>query len=360
MKFLIQLLLFGSSAGAATWSEVYSASRPSIPMILSSGGLCAGALIDNNLILTAAHCVSKLRPAFVSWPEKPEGFERVEVVGMDTYLDLALLKLSPPSSRKSLKLMSKEEKLPEGAPIATIGHPSIGNAFAKPPFDIDMTYLMSAGIVSGHSNSDLISDMSVSPGNSGGPVFNDRGEIAGVVSRKRVDRFVGSIGFVVSARKVHEFLEEIQRRQDLAAPKELSWTKASSTFKFYLATSLHSLLKRDLDSSSWLWYLGFSWDVWDRMRLEAADNFSSNRHYRNYSVGYKFAVDMPNHTVFYLTPSAEYVHYDYYLEDNSLFRSGVWGGGISLLHSSIPLGLKYVGFNINGNYESVLSLQLVL
>jgi len=176
-----------------------------------------------------------------------------------------------------------------------------------------------------------------------------------VVSRKRVDRFVGSIGFVVSSDKVHEMLEEYQGGKS----PEIQWNKAASSGRLYVAVSTDSVLHKYLNSNSGLWYLGFSFDAWDRVRFEAADNFSQNHHYQDYSLGYKFAAEMPNHTVLFLTPSVEFIHYAFNLDDGTLFDKNAVGGGFSILHSALPLGLKYVGFGIDGNYQSVLSLQLV-
>ena len=49
-------------------------------------------------------------------------------------------------------------------------------------------------------------DMAVSPGNSGGPLLNEKGEIIGIVQRKIVDEGVEGIGFAIPIDKAIEIL----------------------------------------------------------------------------------------------------------------------------------------------------------
>lgn len=321
-------------------------------MILSNGGLCSGTLIDKDLILTAAHCVYHLRPVHVSWHEKPKDFEPARVIALNTKADLALIQLQVASSRKVLSLVPQGKRMPEGSPIATIGHPSIGRLFENPPFDLDMTYLISAGVISGWTQDDFISDMSVSPGNSGGPVFNEDGQVIGVVSRKRVDRFVGSIGLSASLDKAYEMLES-HRAQKLP---NITWVKANSRGKIYLGYSSQSFLK-DYGGPI-VWYLGALADVKDRIRLELAGNFSSTRNFTDYSVGYKWATEMQNHGMIYITPTLEYIRYRVELDKNTELSHSSTGIGLSLAMSSFPIGLKYMGFNMDNEYQSITSFQL--
>ncbi|WP_413287613.1 trypsin-like serine peptidase [Bdellovibrio sp. HCB337] len=336
---------------AANWTSIYPTAKTSIPMIMSSGGLCAGTLIDKDLILTAAHCVYRLRPVHVSWPEKPKEFEGAKVVSLNRKADLALIQLHKPSTRVFLTLLPKGKRMPEGSPIATIGHPSIGRIFDNPPFDVDMTYLMSTGIISGWAQDEFISDMSVSPGNSGGPVFSEEGQVIGVVSRKRVDRFVGAIGFSASLDKVHEMLDNYKANK----LPEVTWRQASSSGKVYLAYSSHQFLK-DYGGPI-VWYLGALMDYKDRIRFELATNFSSTRNFTNYSMGYKWATEMENHGMIYISPTVEFVHYRLEQENDTELKRNSTGLGLSLALSSFPISLKYIGFNMDGEYRGITSFQ---
>ncbi|MBS1970331.1 MAG: trypsin-like peptidase domain-containing protein [Bdellovibrionales bacterium] len=342
-----------SGVGAsADWAGVYQAVKPSIPMIMSSGGLCSGALIQDDIIVTAAHCVNRFRPVHVTWNDNPKIFENARVVRLNTKADVALIQLEKKSERKPLPLLAKGQKLPEGTAIATIGHPSIGEFLSTPPFDMDMTYLMSTGIVSGVTTDDFISDMSVSPGNSGGPVFNDRGDVVGVVSRKRIDRFVGSIGMSAGLNKVYELLENHNAHKG----PEPTWRNASSSGKIYIAYSGQTFMGK-YDGQN-VWYAGFNIDIWDRLRFEFADNFSRTKRFQDYALGYKFATEMHNHNMIYITPTLDYLHYKIDENDQAIVDKRVVGYGVSLMASQIPFGLKYIGFNVDGHYYGVTSLQL--
>ena len=49
-------------------------------------------------------------------------------------------------------------------------------------------------------------DSSVSPGNSGGPLLNEKGEIIGIIQRKLIGNGVEGIGFAIPTQKALESL----------------------------------------------------------------------------------------------------------------------------------------------------------
>lgn len=322
-------------------------------MIVSNGGLCAGALIEPDVILTAAHCVNKLWAIHVSWIDNPQITEPAQIIGINSKADVALIRLEKPAKdRKPLPLLAKGQKLPEGSAIATVGHPSVGVFFANPPFDMDMTYLMSTGVISGLTQDEIISDMSVSPGNSGGPVLDERGEVIGVVSRKRVDRFVGAIGFSAGLTHVYELLENYHAGK-FQTPR---FRNAATSGKVYLAYSSQTFTDQYADRT--IWYAGVIVDAWDRVRFELADNFNRKRGFQDYALGYKFGVEMFNHNMIYITPTVDFLHYQVQQNDVDVLDKRVTGYGLSLMASSLPLGFKYIGFNLDGKYYGIASLQL--
>jgi len=99
------------------------------------------------------------------------------VVGSDERTDVALLKVNG-SSFPALRI-GNVDQLKVGEPVLAIGS----------PFGFD--YSASAGIVSAKSRSMMgetsvpfiQTDVALNPGNSGGPLFNQRGEVVGVNSR---------------------------------------------------------------------------------------------------------------------------------------------------------------------------------
>ncbi|MFN9067480.1 MAG: serine protease, partial [Bdellovibrionales bacterium] len=177
---------------ASDWVKVYESQRSSIPVIISGGSVCSGALIQSDVILTAAHCVDNMRLITVFFINKNwEKFE-AERIQMDSSSDLALLRIGSAAQRPLIKILPRIQFIFEGQSIATIGHPVVPSQFnIRSLLNSDYVHVISSGVVSKVSTKGFVSDMSVSPGNSGGPVFNSDGHLIGVVSKKRVDRFSG-------------------------------------------------------------------------------------------------------------------------------------------------------------------------
>src|SRR5690606_20606833 len=99
------------------------------------------------------------------------------VVGSDARTDVAVLKVKE-TGFPALKI-GNADSLKVGEPVLAIGS----------PFGFD--YSASAGIVSAKSRTMsretavpfIQTDVALNPGNSGGPLFNQRGEVVGINSR---------------------------------------------------------------------------------------------------------------------------------------------------------------------------------
>jgi S1-C subfamily serine protease len=79
----------------------------------------------------------------------------------------------------------------DGAVISVIGHPE------------GLKYTLSTGIISGIRSETLQVSAPISPGNSGGPVYDDHGNLLGIVSSKfdhNIDPNAENIGFAVKAQ----------------------------------------------------------------------------------------------------------------------------------------------------------------
>jgi serine protease Do len=139
-------------------------------------GLGSGFIVSpDGLILTNAHVVSEGSEVTVRLTDKREF--KAKVIGADTQTDVAVLKIDA-----------------HDLPIVKIGNPNtvrvgewvvaIGSPYG---FDNSVT----AGIVSAKARSlpdgtyvpFIQTDVAVNPGNSGGPLFNMRGEVIGINSQ---------------------------------------------------------------------------------------------------------------------------------------------------------------------------------
>ena len=133
------------------------------------------------------------------------------VVGIDPASDLAVLQVSLPAERLTPAVFGDSDAVRVGEPIFAIGT----------PFNLDFS--VSAGIISGLDRERtgltgrpirgvLQVDAALNPGNSGGPVFNARGEVIGIATSivnptgQRV--FIG-VAFAVPSNIATRFLPQM-------------------------------------------------------------------------------------------------------------------------------------------------------
>src|SRR5262245_57224585 len=97
---------------------------------------------------------------------------RVVAVGADT--DIALLELIGPRAAEIVPIPPREELLPVGGRVVSVGFP-IG-----PEADGPHDFTVSEGILAQRTNDRLIHDAAISPGSSGGPVLDEEGRLIGL------------------------------------------------------------------------------------------------------------------------------------------------------------------------------------
>jgi serine protease Do len=146
------------------------------PREFSTRSLGSGFIISaDGYILTNAHVVDGADEITVRLIDKREF--KAKVIGADKRTDVALIKIE--ASGLPTVRMGDPNKLKVGEWVLAIGS----------PFGFDNT--VTAGIVSGKGRSlpqeNLVpfiqTDAAVNPGNSGGPLFNMRGEVVGINSQ---------------------------------------------------------------------------------------------------------------------------------------------------------------------------------
>ena len=136
----------------------------------------AGFLVDQERgwIMTNAHVVSK-SPSKVEVAFKDRDYHLAKKIYLDSYLDIAILKISPehfPANHQQANLECNE-KPKTGHPVGAYGHPW------------GLSYTGTKGIISGatseFSSEYLQTDAPINSGNSGGPLISLRtGKVLGV------------------------------------------------------------------------------------------------------------------------------------------------------------------------------------
>jgi S1-C subfamily serine protease len=220
--FLLALLLIAApSAGESqTLGELYRKASPSVVVIrakgreVSTGGVVrfgeigSGILVsEDGKVVTASHVVHGMEDITVEFlGQEPV---RARLIGFQPGADLALLQL---------------DTVPPSPPVATVIADSSAMGVGDPVFIIGapygLTYSLSSGIVSARWSPNSVNrefplaeffqtDATINTGNSGGPMFNMKGEMIGIVSHM-ISKSGGSegLGFVVTANTVRRLLFE--------------------------------------------------------------------------------------------------------------------------------------------------------
>jgi len=147
-----------------------------MPREVPMHGLGSGFIVDQSgIILTNAHVVRDAKEVTVKLQDRREF--RAKVLGSDPKTDVAVLKIDA----KNLPTVpvGRSSDLKVGEWVLAIGS----------PFGLESS--VTAGVVSAkgrslgdESNVQFIqTDVAVNPGNSGGPLFNTRGEVVGINSQ---------------------------------------------------------------------------------------------------------------------------------------------------------------------------------
>jgi putative serine protease PepD len=210
------------STSTPTATQIYkqdSSGVVSIKATTVQGGDSGTGIVLNEegLILTNDHVISEGTSLTVS-PGKSSDLTRTAmVVGADPNQDLALIKVDPSGlGLKALKLVSSSA-VEVGDPVYAIGN----------PYGLNET--LTRGIVSalgreiqapdGAPIKDAIqTDAALNPGNSGGPLLNEQGDVIGVNSQIASDAASAEgsqpgstgVGFAISSDTVSEAIKTIE------------------------------------------------------------------------------------------------------------------------------------------------------
>ena len=362
IKFLVATiaLLFSLSAYANQFSKTYSDYKNSIPIIINSGGICSGALIEKNIILTAAHCVdsNRGRPLYVSWPDQPKANILVKVAYLSKEHDLALIQLPTNSNKKLFSILGIKSPLKPGDAVATIGHPTISNVSAKRNYDLDYVYLLSVGVISKVNEDNLITDTSISPGNSGGPLLSENGKIVGVISRKRVGTAIGNIGVAPNHKIIHDFIQDY-----IKGKKSIStefYNMGFNFFDFSLLYTYHSIGVRHSIIDKETMTFAFSSDYHRKYFLKFQSAiFRKGFSFYKTSFGYNHHIDFTEFSGLKLQASLDHVFYDLNLKGTEETIVNGVGYSVGFIFSKFPLGVRYSGFQTKaGDNEYIIDVNL--
>ncbi|MDR2671171.1 MAG: trypsin-like peptidase domain-containing protein [Oscillospiraceae bacterium] len=211
------LLPVATSGASLTTRQIYEKCNPSVVAIATettvrnvfgqavtqpaagSGFIVSadGRIVTNNHVIENASSVSVTLSSGKSY--------KATVVGRDSETDLAVLKIDATGLTPLVWGDSKALKV--GDPAIAIGNP-LG----------ELANTMTSGIISaldrainidGTPRNMLQTDAAISPGNSGGPLINEYGQVVGIITAKSTGSGVEGLGFAIPAADARPILDDL-------------------------------------------------------------------------------------------------------------------------------------------------------
>jgi len=181
--------------------------NPSIQKNPSPDYRATGFLIDGNgFILTNAHVVNRMKNIYV---ENKEGvYFAAKTIYTDENTDLAILKINDISYKTIYNLPYSINKKNSnlGEQIFTLGYPRNEIVYGE-------GYVSAKSGNEGDSTAYQVS-VSVNPGNSGGPVLNNKGEIIGIITSK--NSVADGVVFAAKSKNIYSLIEAFKKADNNA------------------------------------------------------------------------------------------------------------------------------------------------
>lgn len=180
-------------------SELFSRWSPSVVTISTGHGGGTGFVVDHDgTIATNQHVIRSAPRVGVKFVDGTWASE-VEVLMEDEDLDLALLRVATTAQLYPVRL-SDSDAIQVGERVISIGNP------------LGLEHTLTDGLVSArrvHRGRPMIQmSAPVSPGNSGGPVFNLRGEVIGVTTLVVGMGYAQNLNLAIPINVLKEQLEQ--------------------------------------------------------------------------------------------------------------------------------------------------------
>ncbi len=190
-----------------TTAEAAELYAPSVVVVKSAGGLGSGFFINKEgYLITNFHVIAgEKKISITQFLQEGQILRRVvykdvEIIATAPFHDLAVLRIKELTTEITPVVFSPDEKLGIGETVFAIGNP-LGLERTVTEGVLSQTHRNFGGILY------LQVDAPVNPGNSGGPLFNARGQVIGVINMG-VPTMEG-LNFAIPARHATYILDHI-------------------------------------------------------------------------------------------------------------------------------------------------------
>lgn len=210
----LSLKIGSGSAEKLSFNEIFEKYSPSVVGIKSFEGKGddsyswgSGIIVSaDGYILTNTHVIDEGTRATVQLYDGST--YDAKLVGADSQSDVAILKIEKTGLQPAVFASSKDIRV--GDAVCAIGNP------LSPDYSLTMT----SGIISATSREVsyngavmnlLQTDTSINEGNSGGPLFNERGQVIGITNMKIVSSFsnIEGIGFAIPSDTLSSIVDAL-------------------------------------------------------------------------------------------------------------------------------------------------------
>lgn len=162
---------------ATEWAEIVARIQPAVVVIKTDEGLASGFIIKpNGIIVTNYHVVANAKAMVVKF-QSGEEYKSVYLLSSDPINDLAFIKIE--AVDLPIIPLGNSNDVQVGEDVLLVGAPQ------------GLEHTVSSGLISGIRLDEgvriLQTSAAASPGSSGGPLLNRKGEAVGVMSFKLVN-----------------------------------------------------------------------------------------------------------------------------------------------------------------------------
>jgi S1-C subfamily serine protease len=200
--------------------------RPSIVVIEGGSAGTSGASSGTGMvldregrILTNYHVIEGQTSIKVTLADGTAS--KATILGSDPGSDLAVLKVTMPANLLVPVTFANSDNVRVGDAVFAIGNP-FGQNFSVSSGIISATGRVTTSSFTGRAIRDVLqTDASLNPGNSGGPLFDLKGEVVGVNSsiENPNGRFFVGLGYAIPSNTAQRFLPQMVQGKDIQHPQ---------------------------------------------------------------------------------------------------------------------------------------------
>lgn len=202
---------------------------------------------ENGYIVTCHHVVDGCTNVYVYTNDGTQ--YTAQIIATDIWSDLALIKIKSseplPYAKFAYNSEGKNYIVPGQQVIA------VGNPLGYLGGSVTVGYISALGrqiTVDGIPMTLLQTDTAISPGNSGGGLFNLYGELVGIVNAKSASADAENIGFAIPAAKALSVVDQLLSQGYVSGTPHLGITFSSQSSQYlYIKEYLHNAELKELN-----------------------------------------------------------------------------------------------------------------